>query len=130
MAGRSPRSVISPNRVATAARASCSASTIPSHVRQRIPFGLPRTLSQPAGRVYSPASIGKAYLRAMGVRLPTLVPDTALSISVDEALGFAMETYHGGRSEARVRKVPAPVASCEVRSITSAHYNLSPRLFI
>ncbi len=68
-------------------------------------------------RAYSPASIGKAYLRAMGVTVPKLVPDPALGISVDQVLGFAMAAYYGGRAECRVRKVPVPVAYCDFRSM-------------
>lgn len=54
---------------------------------------------------YSPASIGKAYLQAMGItpvleRQPDFPPDV---------LGYAMAAYYGGRAECRIRKVPVPV---------------------
>jgi hypothetical protein len=68
-------------------------------------------------RAYSPASIGKAYLKAMGVTVPKLVPHPALGISTDEVLGFAMESYYGGRAECRVRKVPVPISYCDFRSM-------------
>lgn len=68
-------------------------------------------------RALSPASIGKAYLAAMGVRVPTLTPDPFLGLSLDEVLGFAMESYYGGRAECPVRKVPVPVAYCDFRSM-------------
>lgn len=68
-------------------------------------------------RALSPASIGKAYLAAMGGRIPTLAPDASLGLSTDEVLGCAMESYYGGRAECRVRKVPVPVAYCDFRSM-------------
>lgn len=68
-------------------------------------------------RALSPASIGKAYLAAMGVEVPNLTPDPSLGLSIDEVLGFAMESYYGGRAECRVRKVPVPVAYCDFRSM-------------
>jgi hypothetical protein len=68
-------------------------------------------------RAYSPASIGKAYLRALGVHLPKLVPEPALDLSPDEVMGFAMASYYGGRSEVRVRRIPVPVAYCDFRSM-------------
>jgi hypothetical protein len=74
-------------------------------------------IALPPDRAYSPASIGKAYLRAMGVRLPKLDPDPPLELSADEVHGFAMEAYYGGRAECRVRKVPVPVAYCDFRSM-------------
>ena len=74
-------------------------------------------LALPPDRAYSPASIGKAYLKAMGVRVPKLVPDAALGLTVDEVLGYAMAAYYGGRAECRVRKVPVPVSYCDFRSM-------------
>lgn len=56
-------------------------------------------------RAYSPASIGKAYLRAMGVR-------PALDRQQDfppHLLGWAMSAYYGGRAECRIRRAPVPV---------------------
>lgn len=53
-------------------------------------------------RLVSPASIGKAYLTAMGVRsFVEKNPDFS-----PELLGKIMETYYGGRSEVRVRLEP------------------------
>jgi hypothetical protein len=55
-------------------------------------------------KAFSPASIGKAYLRAMGIgpilqRQPNLV----------RYVGFAQTAFIGGRTSAHIRKVPVPV---------------------
>lgn len=62
-----------------------------------------------ATKAYSPASIGKAYLRAMNVRVPELrcAPDVQLSPAA--VFGAAMQSYFGGRSECRIRRQPVPV---------------------
>ena len=54
---------------------------------------------------YSPASIGKAYLEAMGI-VPILarMPDFP-----KRYLGYAESAFFGGRASAHVRKVPVPV---------------------
>jgi hypothetical protein len=64
-------------------------------------------------RAYSPASIGKAYLRAMGI-VPRLQrqPDFP-----SEVLGYAMVGYYGGRAECRIRKVPVPVVYLDFLSM-------------
>jgi hypothetical protein len=64
-------------------------------------------------KAYSPASIGKAYLRAMGIepplkRQPDFPPDV---------LGYAMVAYYGGRAECRIRKVPLPVVYLDFLSM-------------
>lgn len=74
-------------------------------------------LALPPDRAYSPASIGKAYLKSMGIRVPKLVTDPTLGLTVDGVLGYAMAAYYGGRAECRVRKVPVPVAYCDFRSM-------------
>lgn len=53
-------------------------------------------------KVYSPASIGKALLKMMGIR-PFLDKNNGGCIS-NEVLGYVTSTYIGGRSEVRVRK--------------------------
>jgi hypothetical protein len=55
-------------------------------------------------RAYSPASIGKAYLRAMGI-VPILErqPDFPR-----EYLGYAATAFFGGRTSAHIRKVSVP----------------------
>ena len=61
----------------------------------------------------SPASIGKAYLRAMGI-LPILErqPDFPLS-----NVGFAQTAFFGGRASAHIRKVPVPVVCVDFLSM-------------
>jgi hypothetical protein len=61
--------------------------------------------------VYSPASIAKAYLDAMNIRLPKAhfkVPH--------KTLGIAMQTYYGGRAECRIRKTKVPVIHTDFTS--------------
>jgi hypothetical protein len=64
-------------------------------------------------KVFSEASIAKAYLTAMGVNAPRLqfrdVPP--------EIYGRAMVAYYGGRAEAHIRKVVGPLAYCDFRSM-------------
>jgi hypothetical protein len=64
-------------------------------------------------KAYSPASIGKAYLRAMGMR-PVLKrqPDFPR-----EVLGYAMAGYYGGRAETRIRCQPVPVVYVDFLSM-------------
>lgn len=73
----------------------------------RHPIALPIT------RAYSPASIGKAYLAAMGI--PPILDRQA--DFPPEHLGHAMAAYYGGRSEARIRKVSMPVVYLDFLSM-------------
>ncbi|HKH98312.1 MAG TPA: hypothetical protein VJ999_04325 [Candidatus Sulfotelmatobacter sp.] len=60
---------------------------------------------------YSPASIAKAYLKAMGIERPEVkfkVPN--------EKLGCWMQSYYGGRSECRIRHEVVPVAPVDYTS--------------
>ncbi len=64
-------------------------------------------------QAYSPASIGKAYLRAMGIapvleRQPDFPP---------EVLGYAMTGFYGGRAECRIRRTMVPVVYLDVLSM-------------
>lgn len=62
-------------------------------------------------RVYSPASIAKAYLDAMQINLPKAhfkVPH--------KTLGIAMQSYYGGRAECRIRKTKVPVIHTDFTS--------------
>jgi hypothetical protein len=64
-------------------------------------------------KAYSPASIGKAYLRAMGI--PPILerqPDFPLAY-----LGFAQTAFFGGRTSAHIRKVPVPVVYVDFLSM-------------
>ena len=64
-------------------------------------------------RAYSPASIGKAYLRAMGIR-PVLQRQPKFS---RPALGHAMVSFFGGRAECHIRRVPVPVVYVDFLSM-------------
>ena len=64
-------------------------------------------------RAYSPASVGKSYLRGMGVR-PRLHVQPDFSRDV---LGKAMVAYHGGRNECRIRRTPVPVTYVDFLSM-------------
>jgi hypothetical protein len=63
-------------------------------------------------KAYSPASIGKAYLEAMGIT-PILarMPDFP-----KRYLGHAESAFFGGRASAHVRKVPVPVVYTDFMS--------------
>ncbi len=73
-------------------------------------YGLTET---PVSRIYSEASIGKAYLRQMGI-IPwrRLQPEFPPSV-----LGIIMGTYYGGRSEVHLRRVLARVLHCDFLSM-------------
>jgi hypothetical protein len=69
-------------------------------------------ISLPPDRAYSPASIGKAYLRGMGIAEPMqkfkgITPKTH---------GSAMAAYYGGRAECRIRRWPVPVTPVDLTS--------------
>lgn len=55
-------------------------------------------------KAVSPASIAKAYIKAMGIRQPRQKFDIP-----DEMLGNVMQTYYGGRAEAHIRHTVVPV---------------------
>jgi hypothetical protein len=61
---------------------------------------------------YSPASIGKAYLRGMGIEEPMRqFKDIPHKIH-----GIAMASYYGGRAECRIRRWPVPVVPVDLTS--------------
>lgn len=72
-----------------------------------------RSFSLDPDQAYSPASIGRSYLRAMGIR-PILgrQPDFPMPV-----LGYAMVAYYGGWTEARIRRVPVPVTYVDFLSM-------------
>lgn len=70
----------------------------------------PITLAPTAA--FSPASVGKAYLAAMGVCPPS--PQFALP---KELIGHAMTSYYGGRAEVRIRRQAVPVVYCDFVSM-------------
>lgn len=63
-------------------------------------------------KAYSPASIGKAYLQAMGVTpIMARMPDFP-----KRYCGYAESAFFGGRASAHVRKVSVPVVYCDFLS--------------
>ncbi len=64
-------------------------------------------------QAYSPASVAKAYLRAMGIT-PRL---TAQPDFDPEVLGYAMSAFYGGRAEVHIRHTPIPVAVVDFTSM-------------
>jgi hypothetical protein len=66
----------------------------------------------PPDRAYSPASLGKAYLRAMGI----VEPMRKFRSIPPEIHGIAMAAYFGGRAECRIRRWPVPVVPVDLTS--------------
>lgn len=67
----------------------------------------------PIHHVYSEASIGKGYLRQMGIR-----PWREVQRDFpDELVGIVMGTYFGGRAEVHLRRVIRQVAYCDFTSM-------------
>jgi hypothetical protein len=62
-------------------------------------------------RAYSPASVAKAYLDAMGV-----IPPKYKFKVPNSVLGMSMQAYYGGRAECRIRRVPVPVVHVDFKS--------------
>jgi hypothetical protein len=65
----------------------------------------------PPDRAYSPASIAKAYLDAMGV-----IPPKDKFKTAHRVLGIAMQAYYGGRAECRIRHVQVPIVHTDFTS--------------
>jgi hypothetical protein len=74
-------------------------------------------ISLPPNQVFSPASLGKAYLREMGIQPPAIRIAEGVNITPEEVLGASMVTYFGGRTECRVRRVAAPVTYVDFLSM-------------
>jgi hypothetical protein len=70
-------------------------------------------INVPVTQIFSPASIGKGYLAAMGI-LPILgrQPDFPPQI-----LGYGMAAYYGGWAETRIRRVLLPVVYLDFLSM-------------
>ncbi len=64
-------------------------------------------------RAFSPASIGKAYLEALGIP-PILKRQPNFETWL---LGAGTEAFYGGRADARIRKTPVPVIYTDFRSM-------------
>jgi hypothetical protein len=66
-----------------------------------------------AGQILSEATLGKAYLKEMGVRpFREVQPDFP-----DHLVGIVMSAYFGGRSEVRLRRVRTQVLYCDFLSM-------------
>ena len=63
-------------------------------------------------RAYSSASIGKAYLREMGI----VEPMWKFKNIPPKIHGIAMAAYYGGRAECRIRRWPVPVVPVDLTS--------------
>ena len=73
-------------------------------------YGLTRT---PIDKIYSEASLGKAYLHQMGVKpWRELQPDFPPDI-----LGAVVSAYYGGRSEVRIRRKVTQILYCDFLSM-------------
>lgn len=78
-------------------------------VRRYRSFGL----STRPDQIYSEASLGKAYLKEMGVQpWRKMQPDFP-----DQLLGYILSTYYGGRSEVRIRRKVVQVLHCDFVSM-------------
>ncbi len=63
--------------------------------------------------IYSEASLGKAYLKQMGIRpWPEVQPDFPAQL-----IDTIMRTYYGGRSEVHLRRIISQVLYCDFRSM-------------
>lgn len=72
------------------------------------------------GFAYSPATIGKAYYKAMGIKpLSEIQPDFP-----KEVLGHAMASYYGGRSECHYRGKPVKDFHTDVVSMYPSVFTL------
>lgn len=62
-------------------------------------------------QAFSPASLAKASLDAMGV-----IPPQEKFKAPERILGIAMQAYYGGRAECRIRRVPVPIVHTDFTS--------------
>jgi hypothetical protein len=70
-------------------------------------------ISTQVTKVFSPASIGKGYLRDMGIR-PVLQRQPNFP---KKYLGYAQSAFYGGRTSAHIRKVPVPIVYTDFLSM-------------
>ena len=82
-------------------------------------------ISLPPDKTYSAASIGKAYLRDMGIETPHIEISPGLALAENEINGIAMTSYYGGRAECHIRGVPVPVTYCDFQSMYPTVFNLT-----
>jgi hypothetical protein len=77
-------------------------------------------LDIPPEKSFSPASLGKVYLKKIGIRpFSEKNPDFP-----PEILGHQMTTYYGGRAEVRIRKTPVKVRLMDFKSMYPALFVL------
>jgi hypothetical protein len=70
-------------------------------------------LEKPINRIFSEASIGKAYFEKMGIKSwRSLQPDVPRSL-----LAAIMSTFYGGRSEMKIRREMRQVVLCDFLSM-------------
>ena len=63
-------------------------------------------------KAFSPASIGKAYLRELGI-----TPVTERQASLQPFVGYAQTAFFGGRTSAHIRKVAVPIVYTDFLSM-------------
>lgn len=72
-------------------------------------------IDTPAHRLFSAASLSKAYFAKMGLTPPLeRIDDYSIN---NEVLGCAAQAFYGGRAEAHIRKVPVPVSVVDFTSM-------------
>lgn len=72
-------------------------------------------------KVYSSASIGKAWLNQIGIR-----PFMELNPSFPrDILGYLMSAYYGGRAEVKIRKTPVKVTVLDFLSMYPTMFNIT-----
>ena len=77
-------------------------------------------LKNEPNRLYSPASIGKAYLKKMEISsFLEQNPDFPKDI-----LGYAMSSYYGGRTEVRIKNKAIPITYLDFTSMYPTVYSL------
>jgi hypothetical protein len=69
-------------------------------------------IALPEKKAFSPASIGRSYLREMGI-----TPIMQRQPSLQPYVGYAQTAYFGGRSSTHIRKVPVPVVYTDFLSM-------------
>jgi hypothetical protein len=69
-------------------------------------------LSTPLEKLYSEASVGKAYLKELGITPFSERPDMQLP---DDKVAQAMESVYAGRSEVHIRYQPVEVVYCDFK---------------
>jgi hypothetical protein len=72
-------------------------------------------LDTPINNLYSEASLGKAYLKQIGIKPLRTVMEP--SEELNKFFGIAMSTYYGGRSEVKRRRQEAPIVYTDFLSM-------------